>query len=194
MNSADLKKAKKDVRTRVLEIRDASTPQERAARADAVAARCADLTEVAAAKVVMAFWTFGSELPTIPVIEALLAAGVEVALPRIVERDLEVRVWRPGDLMTPTPFGALEPAEGRIVPPMDVDVVLTPAVAFDRTGRRVGYGGGFYDRFFPKTKAARIGVAMALQVLDQDLPAGAFDLRVQAIVTEEEVIRTDAAS
>lgn len=194
MNSADLKRAKKDVRRRVLEIRDASTPEERAADADVVAARCLDLPELVVAKVVMAFWTFGSELPTMPVIEALLAAGVGVALPRIVDGDLEVRAWGPGDPMTQARFGALEPAGGRIVPPKDVDVVLTPAVAFDRSGRRVGYGGGFYDRFFPKTNAARIGVAMALQVLDHDLPAGPFDLLVHAIVTPDEVIRTGAVS
>jgi 5-formyltetrahydrofolate cyclo-ligase len=194
VNSADLKRAKKDVRRRVLEIRAASTPEERAANADVVAARCLDLPEVAAAKVVMAFWTFGSELPTMPVIEALLAAGVQVALPRIVDGDLEVRTWEPGDLMTQARFGALEPAGGTIVAPGDVDVVFTPAVAFDRSGRRVGYGGGFYDRFFPKTDAVRVGLAMALQVLDEDLPAGPFDLVVQAIVTEHEVIRANAAS
>jgi len=194
VNSADLKRAKKDVRRRVLEIRDASTPEERAAGADVVAARCQDLPELMAANVVMVFWPFGSELPTMPIIETLLAAGVEVALPRIVEGDLEVRAWQPGDPMTQARFGAFEPAEGRIVPPMDVDAVLTPAVAFDRSGRRVGYGGGFYDRFFLKTNAARVGVALALQVLDEDLPAGPFDLSVQAIVTEREIIRPGAAS
>ena len=194
MNSADLKRAKREVRRRVLQMRDASTAEERAANADVVAARCQDLPELMAANVVMAFWSFGSELPTMPIIEALLAAGVEVALPRIVDGDMQVRAWRPGDPMTQARFGALEPTEGRIVAPADVDAVLTPSVAFDRSGRRVGYGGGFYDRFFTKTDAARVGAALALQVLAEDLPTGPFDLSVQAIVTEHEIIRPGAAS
>jgi 5-formyltetrahydrofolate cyclo-ligase len=189
VNSAELKKAKKEVRRRVLELRDALTAEERAAKAEAVAARCLDLPEVTSAGVVMAFWTFGSELPTMPLIEALLAGSHEVALPRIVDGNLQVRTWRPGEPMTPTRFGALEPSGGRTVPANQVGAVLTPAVAFDRSGHRVGYGGGFYDRFFPKTDADRIGVGFSLQVVAEDLPGGGFDLPVHVVVTEDEVIR-----
>jgi 5-formyltetrahydrofolate cyclo-ligase len=62
-------------------------------------------------------------------------------------------------------------------------------VAFDRRGRRIGYGGGLYDRFLRTTPAVRIGLAFALQVLDEDLPAGHMDLPVAVIVTEAETIR-----
>jgi 5-formyltetrahydrofolate cyclo-ligase len=189
VNSAELKKAKREVRRRVLELRDALTPEERSAKADAVAVRCTDLPEITSAGVVMAFWTFGSELPTMPVIGALLAGGHEVALPRIVDGDLQVRTWRPGEPLTPTPFGALEPEAGAIVPADRVDAVLTPAVAFDRWGRRVGYGGGFYDRLFPKTAAVRIGVGFSVQVVPEKLPSGGFDMPVHLVVTEDEVIR-----
>jgi 5-formyltetrahydrofolate cyclo-ligase len=192
VSGPELKKAKKEVRRRILELRDALPPEARELAARAVAARCIELPEVASAAIVMTFWTFGSELPTMPLIEALLGAGEQVALPRIVDGDIEVRTWRPGDPMTQTRFGALEPAAGILVAPADVDVVLTPAVAFDRRGRRVGYGGGFYDRFFLSTDATRIGVGFALQVVEDDLPAGAFDLRVEAIVTQDEVIRVGA--
>ncbi len=193
MSSAELKKAKRSVRRRVLDLRDATSPGERAVKAAAIAALCLELPDISAARVVMAFWSFGSEVPTLPIIEALIAAGKEVALPRIADGDLQVRSWAPGDPMTEAPFGALEPAGGGLVPPVEVDIVLTPAVAFDRGGRRIGYGGGFYDRFFPKTNAVRVGVAMALQVVDEALPAGHFDLPVQFVVTEDEVIRTGAA-
>jgi 5-formyltetrahydrofolate cyclo-ligase len=191
VSSAELKKAKRDVRRRVLTLRDETSPSERAAAAAAVAARCMDLPEVSRARVVMVFWSFGSELPTMPIIERLGGAGKVVALPRIADGDLQVRTWRPGEPMSGTPFGALEPADGEVVPAADVNVVFTPAVAFDLQGRRVGYGGGFYDRFFPKTHAVRIGVCLALQVLDEPLPAGHFDLRVQTIVTEESIIRIE---
>ena len=68
---------------------------------------------------------------------------------------------------------------------------MTPGVAFDRSGRRVGYGGGFYDRFFPRTRpdTFRIGVGFDLQLIDGDLPGGHFDLGLDGVVTESGVVR-----
>ena len=152
----------------MLERRDALTPQERARLGALVTDRVLALPEVAAAGTVMAFWAFGSELPTMPLIEELTSCGVRVALPRIVDGDLEPRTWRPGEPTTTTPFGALEPADGEALDPAEVDVIVTPAVAFDRAGRRVGYGGGFYDRFFPRARsgALRVGAAFGVQLVD----------------------------
>ena len=78
--------------------------------------------------------------------------------------------------------------------PAALDVVGVPGVAFDRQGRRVGYGGGYYDRFLRGLHAFTVAVAFGLQVVDRPLPAGNFDLPVQAIVTEQETIRPDLNS
>lgn len=191
MNSGELKRAKRRVRREVLARRDALTTEQRERLGALVTDRVLSLPEVDAARVVMAFWTFGSELPTMPLIEALVSRGVRVALPRVVAGDLEPRTWRPGEPTTTTTFGALEPADGTALDPAEVDVVVTPAVAFDRAGRRVGYGGGFYDRFFPRARADtfRVGAAFAVQLVEEELPAGHFDLRVHAVVTESETVR-----
>ena len=195
MNSGELKRAKKHIRREVLAQRDALGPQERDRLGALVIERALGLPEVVSARTVMAFWTFGSELPTMPLIEALVAGGVRVALPCIADGDLEARTWRPGDPTTTTSFGAQEPAGGVVLDPNDVDVVITPAVAFDRAGRRVGYGGGFYDRFFPRSpRAFRLGAAFEVQLVDGDLPAGHFDLRVHAVVTESETVRCESGS
>lgn len=193
MTSAGLKKAKREVRRRVLEARDAISPTERDRLAAAVTRRFLALSEVEGAGTVMAFWTFGSELSTMPLIEALHAAGVRVALPRIVEGDIEPVTYEPGDATTGTAFGALEPSGGDVLAPTDIDVVATPAVAFDRRGARVGYGGGFYDRFFTKVRpdTARVGIGFGVQLLPEGewLPGGHFDLPVDAVVTESETVR-----
>jgi len=196
VTSGELKRAKRDVRRRVLARRDATDPSARDLAAASITARVLRLPEVAAATTVLAFSSFGSELPMLPVIEALLGHGVVVGLPVIVEGDIVARAWRPGDPTTQTSFGALEPAGGAPIDPSAIDVILTPAVAVDRTGRRVGYGGGFYDRFFPRTRADALRVAVVLgeQLVDEELPAGAFDLRVDAIVTPDEVIRCPQAA
>jgi 5-formyltetrahydrofolate cyclo-ligase len=192
VRSQDLKKAKRTVRRAVLAVRDGLSTEERAAQAAAVTDRVLALPEMAGAQTVMAFSSFGSELPTTQLIEALDAAGVKVALPVIADGEIEAHAFRPGDPTTRTHFGALEPVVRDVpVPPTAIDVVVVPAVAFDRTGRRVGYGGGFYDRFLPRTRAdtARVGVGLSVQLLDEPVPAGDFDLRVDVVVVPDEVIR-----
>lgn len=190
LGSRELKRAKRSVRRTVLGVRDAIPPADRARLAAAVTAQFLDLPEVVSARRVMAFSSFGSEVSTIGVIDGLLARGVLVLLPAIVDGDLQPRRYEPGVEMTPTSFGALEPA-GEAIDPTLIDVVCMPAVAFDRSGNRVGYGGGFYDRFLPTTRAdsVRAGVAFGIQVVDDELPSGRSDLRVDVVVTETETIR-----
>lgn len=193
MNSAELKRAKRDVRRRVLSERDAMPATARARSSLEITARFLALPEVAAAGTVLVFWSFGSELSTASLIERLHAGGTRVALPHIVDGEIEARNYRPGDPVTETSFGAFEPAAGAAIDPPAIDVVAVPAVAFDRAGRRVGYGGGFYDRFLPQTRtdAGRIGLAFGVQLLPpgSTLPAGHFDLPVDLVVTESEVVR-----
>jgi 5-formyltetrahydrofolate cyclo-ligase len=189
--SADLKRAKRAVRQRVRAMRDAMSASEREQASFRIVDHVLALPEVERASTVMVFWSFGSEPGTAPLIEALHARGVRVALPRIVDGDLEPRAYAPGDAVTDTPFGAREPSAGEPLELSAIDVVVTPAVAFDRSGRRVGYGGGFYDRFFPRTRpdTFRIGIGFDLQLLDDDLPGGHFDLGLDGVVTESGVAR-----
>jgi 5-formyltetrahydrofolate cyclo-ligase len=188
--SRELKRAKRAVRRTVLSTRDAIPVAERERLGAVITARFLDLPEVVSVHSVMAFSSFGSEVPTTDLIERLLARDVLVLLPAIVDGDLESRRYEPGVEMTPTSFGALEPA-GEGIDPTAIEVVCTPGVAFDRSGNRVGYGGGFYDRFLLKTspKTIRAGLAFGRQVVDDELPSGPTDLRVDVVVTESETIR-----
>jgi len=191
MKSSELKRAKRELRRRVLAQRDSLPPTVRESQGRLATERFLALPEVVAADIVLGFWSFGSEVPTAPLLAALCDRGSRVALPRIVAGDLDLRLWAPGDPTTETAFGAREPADGVEVFATQVDVAATPAVAFDRQGRRVGYGGGFYDRFLPTMRpdALRVGIAFDMQLLDQDLPGGDFDQRVDLVVTGSETVR-----
>jgi 5-formyltetrahydrofolate cyclo-ligase len=191
VNAGVLKREKRRVRERVLALRDASSQEEREAAGRAIVEHLLSLPEVARSKTVMVFWSFGSEIDTAPLLARLHERGARVALPRIVEGELEARTYAPGDPVTVTTFGAAEPSDGEVVPPGEVDVIVTPGVAFDRRGMRVGYGGGYYDRFFARIRddAVRVGIGYAVQLVEESLPAGSFDQSLDLLVTEAEVLR-----
>jgi 5-formyltetrahydrofolate cyclo-ligase len=186
-----LRRAKRRVRAEVRGLRDAIPEEHRAKLGELVVDRLLALPEMAPAHTVMAFWSFGSEVSTQGLLASLQEAGVRVALPRIVDGDLEARTYAPGDPVTIASFGAGEPANGTTVPPTDLDVIVVPGVAFDRRGGRIGYGGGYYDRFLRRVRAdaKRIAIGFGVQLVDELLPAGPADLPVDLVVTESEIVR-----
>jgi 5-formyltetrahydrofolate cyclo-ligase len=189
VKSSELKRAKRRIRRQVLAARDALPPEDRAAMGGRITDRFLGLPEVEEATTAMLFWSFGSEVPTMRLIEQLHERGVAVALPRIEGADLVAVGFAPGDPTEPTSFGAREPAAGLSIARGRLDVVAVPGVAFDRAGRRIGYGGGYYDRLLRATGAVAVALAFDVQVLGEDLPAGGTDVDVDVILTESETIR-----
>jgi 5-formyltetrahydrofolate cyclo-ligase len=188
MKSSELKRAKRRTRRAVLDDRDALPADAREERGERVVGRFLELPEVQRAKTIMLFSHFGSEVPTGSLIRRLHERGVVVALPRIEGAHLVPVAYAPGDPTSTTAFGAQEPVDGTPLDRGSIDVVAVPGVAFDRSGHRIGYGGGYYDRFLRNLAAFTVALAFDLQVLDEALPAGRFDLPVQAVVTERETI------
>ena len=185
MRSADLKRQKRALRREARARRDGLSPGERERMSDEVAENVMALPAVENATTVMAFSSFGSEVDTGPVIERLERDGRRVALPRVEGRDIVAVAYRSGDRVRPTSFGALEPAGGERVAPEEIDVVIVPGLAFDRSGHRVGYGRGFYDRFLATLRpdALTVGICFSVQLRDE-VPQGRDDRPVDLVVTE----------
>lgn len=134
------------------------------------------------------FWPLEGEIDTRPLLHALYALGVPTALPRIQGRDLPLRfhLWRPGDLLETGQFRVQQPVIE--APQVHPAIVVTPLLAFDAEGYRLGWGGGFYDRTFAALQdqprpPVRIGYAFACQQVDR-VPREPFDQRLNMIVTE----------
>jgi 5-formyltetrahydrofolate cyclo-ligase len=141
-----------------------------------------------AGAIVSGFWPMGPEIDIRPVLLALHARGHPMALPVTPKRGnpLHFRRWRPGDDLARGPMGTRQP--GPEAEPLTPDYLLVPLLAFDRAGRRLGYGGGYYARTLAALPgAAAIGCAYAAQELDE-VPAGPEDARLDAIATEAGLI------
>ena len=188
-----LREAKRLLRERILALRDAAPPAQRAAAAQAIAERVMTLPSFAAARTVLMTLPFRSEWDTLPLVHAALGAGRTVVLPRVVAgaRILALHAIRdPVADVAAGHWGIREPrAHCPAVAPEAVDWVLVPGVAFDATGARLGYGGGYYDRLLPLVAhgCARIAGAFALQVVEH-VPSGPHDLKVDMVVTERQAI------
>lgn len=187
--SGALKRAKRATRRDALARRDALDPRERSRWSRAIVERVATLPEMADVEVLLTYWPMGSEVDPRGIAE-LLGARVSLALPKVVGPSIVPIGFQVGDPLEATSLGPREPAFGEPVAPGSIDAVLVPGVAFDRSGARVGYGGGFYDRFAaalpPRTP--RIALAFSIQV-EAEVPSGGTDRPVDLIVTEDEVIR-----
>lgn len=128
------------------------------------------------------------EVDAMPIIQLAAARGIVTALPHIAERGgamLFLR-WQPGERLVTGPYGIPQPKAD--AEPITPDAILSPLVGFDRSGNRLGQGGGFYDRAFAAfPNARRIGLAWSIQEVDT-LPVDSWDEPLHAIVTERERI------
>ncbi len=172
--------------------RQAAFARRKAAKSVAVeAAALAHLTEWLApfrGKVLSGYMAIRTELDPLPVMTAWEGP---VCVPVIVGagQPLVFHRWEAGCDMVAGPFGAGVPASAE---PLVPDVLIVPLLAFNRSGGRLGYGGGFYDRTLEALRARRtaraVGLAFAAQE-DSGLPLEPTDQPLDAVVTEEGVLR-----
>lgn len=126
----------------------------------------------------------GEADPTVPMAE--LGGDIEWCYPRIVGDKME---FARGDLFETTPLGFEQPIFSEpAVPLADMVGVLVPGLAFDGQGGRLGRGRGYYDRALAGYQGMKVGIAFSCQILE-GIPLEAWDLKMDAIITETSVIR-----
>jgi 5-formyltetrahydrofolate cyclo-ligase len=183
---------KEQLRRRIAALRRALTQDARTARSNAMCGHLASLEEVERARVVACYMPLRFEAAPTAFMEAALAAGKVVALPRVdpLTNQLILHRYEAGDALEESAFMVREPvASAPLVAPQDVDVILVPGLAFDGVGRRLGYGQGYYDRLLGSLRALRIGLAFDFQLL-AEVPSFEHDLPVDAVVTDRRVLRS----
>lgn len=134
---------------------------------------------------VACFIDAAGEPPTIALLQALWAQGIEVLTPRVHGNELEWVVTTPTSELTPGAFGIPEVRTGALGSLDDVQAMVIPALAVDRDGFRLGQGGGFYDRVLSERSGRLPVIAVVFSDEDGiDVPLEAHDMPVDAVVTE----------
>jgi 5-formyltetrahydrofolate cyclo-ligase len=194
-----LRDDKRTLREAVVAARDALAPAWRAQASQAIATRIAHTDAFARARTVLLTLPYRSEWNATLLAASALVDDKIVAVPRVdasarmlrafridhLERDVEA-----GYHGIPEPCAACaEVAFG------DIDWVLVPGVAFDAAGRRLGYGGGYYDRLLPflQHHVTRVAGAFDMQIVDH-VPTAPHDIGVDCVVTEQRTLQRASAT
>ncbi len=140
----------------------------------------------------MVYVDFRAEVETGTLLEEVLERGKRLVLPKVQPRGLLacLRVTDTKDDLVAGRHGILEPrSDGTIaVCPREIDLVVVPGVAFTRYGYRLGYGGGYYDRFLAQEAPGAVAIGLAFEVqMAECLPVESHDRPVDMVITESGV-------
>lgn len=178
---------KRELRRQVRARLAALTPEELRRSDEALFARFLALPQVESARTIFAFWGIaGREPDTSRLIRELVRRGKKVGLPRMLPgHRMEVRQYGPDELLVEAPFGILEPGEDRpLLEREEIGLVLAPALCYDRRGYRLGFGGGYYDRWLAGFPGVTVGLCRSC-VLQDRVPVEEHDARADAVIWEE---------
>lgn len=184
------------LRKHTLLARDQLTPLQRQEKSRAVHNLLNSQSWISDVNHLFVYVHFRSEVETMALIRQLIVDGKTVSVPVTLaaeSRLLAVRLTDPDSQLTVGYYGILEPTPDRIaaaaINPATLDAVLVPGSVFDQLGGRLGYGGGFYDRFLihDAPQALRIGLAFARQIVDR-VPMEPHDQYMDKIITEQQII------
>jgi len=189
--------AKKELRARIASRLKALSADERARMNAEIIARFLASAEFNAAKAILAYDSAGMEVDTHGLQRVCLEQGKTLCLPRTGREDRSLTahaVTDPEHDLVPSRFFFREPKEALPVVPLEqMDLIVVPGLAFDTQGRRLGRGGGYYDRLLARAGRRAVACALAYECqIVEAVPAQAHDRPLQLIFTQKRAIHACA--
>ncbi len=190
MTKINQENAKTALRKQLKALRAGIPESRRAAYSQRIAARLWRLPEWQTARTAFAFVSYSSEVHTHDIVRHLLQEMAVVCVPRIIDHDhmlaLRLTAW---DQLQADKLGILAPVEGEVWNE-GVDIAITPGLGFTEKGHRIGFGAGYYDKWFA-THPCNLKVALAFEAQIQEaIPTDRYDIPVDLIITEKRLIDT----
>ena len=139
-------------------------------------------------KVIGGYYPYNYEVDALKVVITLEKKNYQISLPKIKKNSqMDFFCWSSKDPLEINKYGIPEPTSNKMIVP---NILLVPLVAFDKNCNRIGYGGGFYDRYIKKIKKIKkiitIGLAYSFQRINQ-IPADKYDVKLDFIVTNKKI-------
>ncbi|MGM9847249.1 MAG: 5-formyltetrahydrofolate cyclo-ligase [Muribaculaceae bacterium] len=170
---------KASIRKRMRELKKLLTDSQKSFAEQSVIEQIESLKEFAKAEKVLLYYSLPDELPTHEM-AARWSKTKSIYLPRVAGEDMEILPYS-ADSLASGSFSISEPQKGDILNPHLLDLVIVPAVAFDRHGNRVGRGKGFYDRFLTDLNVIKIGICYDFQIVEE-IESSSHDIPVDMLV------------
>lgn len=194
-------KTKKELRKEILQLRDSLTEEERQIKSHQITEQILGMEEFVEANKVLLFASYKSEVGTLEIFEEAQRLSKDIYYPRVIGKEMEFYyVQRKEDLIEGY-RGICEPKADKQkvfrLLPFDKIFILMPGIAFDKNGNRIGYGGGYYDKFIQKLEdetvkenLIKIGVAFECQIVEEEqIAREEHDMLLDCIVTERQIIK-----
>ncbi len=188
MGHNELTEHKAEIRAKLKQIRASIPNHDRLTYSSTITQKILELDEIKSAQNVFIYISYASEVNTHELINTLLKKGISLTVPKIINADYMHAVpftsWN--DLETGQ-LGILTP-KGSDPKTVDFDVAITPGLGFTTTGYRIGYGRGYYDKWFAEHPVKhKIALAFEEQILEE-LPIDEYDIPVDKIISEDRII------
>lgn len=189
MTAASLLAAKKELRRSALKQRRELSPAEINQRSEQIGQALLQLPMFRQAKTLMCYVAVADEVQTKKIMAEAQRLGKKICIPRIRDKAgiMDAVCVRETDTLVAGAYGifTVNAAAAELVSPEQIDLVLVPGAAFDRTGHRLGLGGGFYDRFLTQTQTAFcLALAFSCQI-KEEIPYEPHDHLMDAVLTEQ---------
>lgn len=191
---------KKEFRKKIIELRKGKDINFIKSNSNIITQKLLDLDYIKNAKTIMLYLDFNNEVMTSDLVIKLIDSGKKVASPVTILSEKKLIPYQITDLKNGIQYSTYNIREPKpeccsIIDINDLDVIIIPAVAYDKDCYRLGYGGGFYDRFLQNINlnTITIGVAFDLQVFDK-IPKEAHDAQLDYIITESRILKSNKSS
>lgn len=181
--------AKKELRLRMQELRRSLPSRQKQQLDQGITATLLATPEYRNSRRIFLYYSMPEEVDTRAILRHALAQGKTVCIPKCLpNRQMEARQIRSEADLTEETYGIPEPgAHCPVIVPEDIDLIVVPALCCDRRMNRLGYGGGYYDRYLRRTAGMKAILCPRQRVVDA-VPADGLDTACDWIVTENEVI------
>lgn len=181
--------SKKEIRKKVLSLRDNINESTKKEWDNLIFDKLVNSQEYKNSQTISIFVSYASEVDTINIIKRMFDDHKKVCVPRVISKENGMKMYALNSFkdLNKGFKGIPEPSIACTeISPKEIDLIVIPGSAFDRTGSRIGYGGGFYDRYLQllDITTKQIAISYSIQLLEH-VPTEPFDLKVPCLITDQ---------